>query len=80
MPGSREDDFFLTNNAFSLYDLYCQALAQKPLPGVMKFIILVDPSLVIISTFFVCLINARIEIENREESLVNQPLKIDPIS
>ena len=43
MPGSREEDFY-RNNAFSRYDLIGKALA-----GVMKFTILVDPSLVIIS-------------------------------
>ena len=46
MPGSREEDFY-RNNAFSRYDLIGKALA-----GVMKFIILVDPSLVIISIYY----------------------------
>ena len=31
---------------------------RTPAPGVMKFTILVDPSLVIITTYLVCLINA----------------------
>ena len=48
MPGSREEDF-QRNNAFSLYDLYGHAPAKNPCPGVMKFTILVDPSLVIIT-------------------------------
>ena len=57
MPGSKED--FYRNNAFSLYDLYGHALAQEPLPrGVKKFTILVDPSLVIITIYSVCLIYA----------------------
>ena len=47
-------------NAFSLYDLYGHTLiAQEPLPqGVMKFTILLDPSLVIITTHLVCLMYA----------------------
>ena len=54
MPGSRED--FKRNNDFSVYDLYGHAQAQEPLPrGVMKFIILVDPSLVIITIHLVCM-------------------------
>ena len=57
MPGSKEEDF-KRNNAFSLYDLYGQTLAQEPLPRVMKLIILVDPSLVIITIYLVCLIYA----------------------
>ena len=39
--------------------LYGHALAKKkPDPGVMKFTILVDPSLVIITIYLVCLIYA----------------------
>ena len=58
MPGSREEDF-KKNNAFSLYDLYGHTLAQEPLPwGVMKFTIFVEPSLVIIIIYLVCLIYA----------------------
>ena len=38
------------NNAFSLYDLYSYAPAQKPLP--------LDPSLVIITIHLVCLNHA----------------------
>ena len=45
-------------NTVSLYDLYGHALEQEPLTQVMIFIILVDPSLVIITTYLVCLINA----------------------
>ena len=41
------------------YDLHGHALAQKnPAPGVKKFTIRVDPSLVIITTYLVCLIYA----------------------
>ena len=44
---------------FSLHDLQGLTLAQKPsIPGVMKFTILVDPSLVIITSSLVCLIYA----------------------
>ena len=32
MPGSREEDFYLKNNTFSLHDLYGYALTQVPLP------------------------------------------------
>ena len=54
-----EKKIFKRNNAFSLFDLCDHALAQKPLsPGVMKFTILVDPSLVIIIIYLVCLICA----------------------
>ena len=58
MPGSKEDDFY-RNNALSLYDLYGHYLAHwTPAPGVMKVTILVDPSLVIITIYLVCLIYA----------------------
>ena len=51
--------FFKRNNAFSLCDLYGHAQAPEPLPpGVMEFTILADPSLVIITTYLVCLIYA----------------------
>ena len=52
MPGSKED--FKRNNAFSLYNLYGHSLAQEPLPrpGVKKFTIWVDLSLVIITIFY----------------------------
>ena len=33
-------------------------LYKNPAPGVMKFTILVDPSLIIITTYLVCLIYA----------------------
>ena len=46
MPWSKED--FLRNNAFSLYDIWPHPSAKTPAPGVKKFTILVDPSLVII--------------------------------
>ena len=48
------------------YDLHGHALAQKktPAPGVKKFTIPVDPSLVIITTYLVCLIYA---LESKEE-------------
>ena len=60
MPGGRSEEDFLSNNAFSLYDLYGLDLAHEPLPpGVMKFTILVDPSLVNITIYLVCLIIAR---------------------
>ena len=38
MPRTGEEDF-KRNNAFTLYDLYGHALAQEPLPRVMKFTI-----------------------------------------
>ena len=48
MPGSREEDFL--RNEFSPYDLYGQThFARTPAPGVMKFVIWVDPSFVIIT-------------------------------
>ena len=50
MPGRREEDF-LRNYAFLLYDLHGHALAQEPLPRVMKFTILVDSSLIIITIY-----------------------------
>ena len=52
MPAGKED-FINRKNAFSLYDLYghVHALAQEPLPRVMKFTILVDPSLIIITIY-----------------------------
>ena len=44
---------FQRNNAFSLYDLYGQALANEPTTlGVMKCTILIDPSLVIITIIY----------------------------
>ena len=49
MPVSREKIFkeINPNNAFLPYDLYGQALSQGPSAmGVMKFTLLVDPSLV----------------------------------
>ena len=47
------------NNAFSLYDLYGHALAQEPLPrGLRNLQNLVDPLLVIITLYLVCLIYA----------------------
>ena len=57
MPGNREGDY-LRKNAFLLYDFWPRHSTGKPTPGVMKFKILVDPSLVIITTYLVCLINA----------------------
>ena len=57
MPGRREENVY-KNNKFSLYNLYGHAPAQEPpAPGVMKFTILEDPFLVIITTciFLVCL-------------------------
>ena len=59
MPGCREE-YFYRNNAFGLYDLNGRTSAQEPLPrgsggGFMKFTILVDPSLVIITIHLVCL-------------------------
>ena len=57
MPWRKED--FLRNNAFSLYDIYGHTLVQEtPAPGVMKIIIWIDPSLVIIIIYLVCLIHA----------------------
>ena len=53
-PWSRE--------VFSPYDLYCHAPAQEPLPlGVMKFTVLVDPSLVIITIYLLCMDHAQEE-------------------
>ena len=49
MPWSRED--FYRKYAFSLNDLYSHA----PAPGVMKFTILVDHTLVIMTIHFVCM-------------------------
>ena len=54
MPKSIEEDL-LRNNAISLQDLYGHALAKNPCPGIMKFTILVDPSLVIITIHLVCM-------------------------
>ena len=46
------------------YMTYGHALAQEPLPrGFMKVTILVDPSLVIITMYIVCLIYAWVFIE-----------------
>ena len=42
MPGSREDDFY-KKNAFPPYDLYGPSV-RTPVQGVMKVIILVNPS------------------------------------
>ena len=59
MPGSKED--ISRNNAFSLYDLYSNALAEEPLTGgggVMKFTILVELSFVIITIHLVCIDHA----------------------
>ena len=48
---------WVRNNAFSLHDSYGHTPAQEPLPkGSCKFTILVDPSLVIITTYLVSLI------------------------
>ena len=47
MPQSIED--FKRNNAISLYHLYDPTLAKTPAQGVIKFTILIDPSLVIIT-------------------------------
>ena len=49
---------FKEKNAFSLYDLHPGT--RTPAPGVMKFTIFVEPSLVIISTYLVYLIHALI--------------------
>ena len=46
------------DNTYSLYDLYGHALTLEPLPGVMKFTIWVDFSLVIITLYLICLIYA----------------------
>ena len=56
MPGRREEDL-KKNNAFSQYYL---AMPQHSniCPGVMKFKILVDPSLFIITRHLVCLFYA----------------------
>ena len=54
MPKSIEEDL-LRNNAISLQDLYGRALAKNPCPGIMKFTILVDPSLVIFTIHLVCM-------------------------
>ena len=56
MPGNKQEDF-QRNNAFLLYDLYSQA-QENTTPGVNKYIILVDPSLVIITIYSVCLNHA----------------------
>ena len=50
MPESREEDF-LGNNAFSLCNLYGNAIASE----VMKFTISVGPSLIIITKHLVCM-------------------------
>ena len=59
MAGCTEEDLdSYRNNAISLYDI-SHTLEQEPLPwGVMKFTVLVDPSLVIITVYLVCLIYA----------------------
>ena len=49
MPGSREEDF-QRNKAFSLYDIWPHLSTRTPAPGVMKFTILVYPSLEISNT------------------------------
>ena len=49
MPGSREEDFYRT---------YGHTLHKTAAPGVMKVTILVDPYLVIITTYLYCLIYA----------------------
>ena len=49
---------FERNNAISLYDLYGHPSTRIPVPGVMKFTILVDSSLNVITTYMVCLIYA----------------------
>ena len=48
MSQSRVEDF-KANNAFSLYDFIATPYHKNPCPKVMKFTILVDPSLVIIT-------------------------------
>ena len=65
MPGIREEHF-KRNNAFSQYDLYGHAPAQEHLPrGVMKFTILVDPSLVIIIYYIFGLSDLCMEVEKQ---------------
>ena len=57
LPGRRED--FFRNNAFSIFNLYDQTIAQELLtPGVMKCTILVYLSLVMFTLYLVCLIYA----------------------
>ena len=57
MPGSKEEVVFYWNNAFLLNDIWPCPSARTPAQGVMKVTILVDPSLVIITIYLVCLIN-----------------------
>ena len=52
MPGSRE--YFQTNNAISLYDIWPPQSTRIPAPGFMEFTILVDLPLVIITVHLVC--------------------------
>ena len=47
----------IKDNAYSLYDLPGHALAHGSLSGVIKYTILVDPSLVVITIHLVCLIH-----------------------
>ena len=48
---------FLAHYYYTLMQLECgYALAQEPAPGVTKFKILVDPSLVIVTIYSVCFI------------------------
>ena len=57
MPGSKEENF-KRNYAFSLYDIWQRPITRTLAPGVMKFTILVDPSLVINTVCLVCLNHA----------------------
>ena len=52
------EKIFKRNNADSLYAFYGHVQTQNPCPVVIKFTILVDPSLVIITTCLLCLLYA----------------------
>ena len=48
------------NDAFSLYDhIWPHPITGTPAPGVMKFTILVEASLLIITIYSVCLLDAQ---------------------